>query len=259
MCLILFAYQTHPDYHLVLAANRDESYARPTQALHRWPDPVEIYAGKDEQEGGAWLGITKTGRFAAITNYREIGKKTSSLSRGKLTTDFLLGKQSPAHYLKKIAHDQHLYNGFNLILGEGENIFYYSNRQHQIKQLTPGVHGLSNHLLNSSWPKVDHGKYRLTQLLKQPQFPTTSQLVHLLSDTLPAETESLPDTGIGMSAEKMLSPLFIKSAVYGTRASTILTISKQGKVELTENCFGPHGSEEGSNSCSFTLSPQALS
>ena len=253
MCLIIFAYQTHPDYHLVLTANRDEIYTRPTQTLHRWPDPIEIYAGRDEQEGGTWLGITKTGRFAAITNYRETGTKTSSLSRGKLTADFLLGEHSPQQYLKEIVRNQDLYSGFNLILGEGEDLFYFSNRQHQIKQLTPGIHGLSNHLLNTAWPKVTQGKSRLAHLLKQTHLPTPHTLMHSLSDTQAAETESLPNTGVGTAAEKMLSPIFIKSAVYGTRASTVLTISKQGEVKLSENCFGPHGHKEGSKRYTFSI------
>ena len=158
MCLILFAYRSLPDYRLVLAANRDEFYDRPTRHVAFWDDAPEILAGRDLKAGGTWMGITKKGRFAAITNYRDSGMTIENApSRGDLVKDFLIGKSRPHDYLESLQNKGQDYNGFNLIIGDGNELFYYSNRDGNIHNIEPGVHGLSNHLLNTPWPKVAQG------------------------------------------------------------------------------------------------------
>ncbi len=240
MCLILFAYQHHPDFPLIVAANRDEFYQRPTQAGHFWPESPSLFAGRDLEAGGTWMGINKERRFAAVTNYRENNSApTNAISRGSLCSDFLRTNDHTVNYLEAIDRQKHQYAGFNLLAGTIDKLYYYSNRQGEIKPLTPGVHGLSNSLLNTSWPKVDTGKNALEQALTSNTDPNT--ILQLLLDQQRAEETQLPSTGIDREMEKLLSSRFIRSEDYGTRSSTVLCVDINGGVTWLEQSFDHRG------------------
>ena len=237
MCLIIFAYNVHPSYKLILAANRDEFYERPSSPADFWADQPQVLAGQDLKEGGTWLGVTKKGKFAAITNYRDPSAfKSNALSRGGLVSRFISGKQNPSHYLEKISPQADKYNGYNLILGEGSDLFVFSNRggKHKLK---PGIYGLSNHLLNTPWPKVSRGKKLLKAALDKKGSELEEILFDLLADRHIPPDNKLPATGIGLEWERMLSSIFITSPVYGTRSSTILLIGKNRRVRFVEKVF----------------------
>ncbi|MBT8341000.1 MAG: NRDE family protein [Desulfatitalea sp.] len=238
MCLILFAYDTHPHLRLVLAANRDEYYRRPTAPADFWPDCPHILAGRDLAHYGTWMGVTRSGRLAAITNYRAPSTlKTNAPSRGRLVSDFLAGDTPPDAYLRQIASMADQYNGFNLIIGDPEDLFYYSNQSRNIMQLSPGVYGLSNHLLDTPWPKVAKGKQRLRQLLSDGTPPVPEPFFHLMRDqTVPPDAQ-LPDTGVGLPLERLLGSVFIKSPGYGTRNTTLLFWEKHDRLDFYEQTW----------------------
>lgn len=238
MCLILFAYKVHPNYPLILAANRDEFYDRPATPAHFWHSNANLLAGKDLQAGGTWMGMTRGGKFAALTNYREPKSlKPAAPSRGGIVLDFLLSSETTQNYLKKLANSQIPYNKFNLLIGSVSSLFYYSNVTQQVEQVTPGIHGLCNHLLDTPWPKVLKGKSGLRDLIKEYQEPKPEKLLALLSDTAPAPITELPDTGVDPEIESMLSSIFIKTSTYGSRASTILWVDNKNKVNFMEITF----------------------
>jgi uncharacterized protein with NRDE domain len=242
VCLILFAYQSHARFRLIMAANRDEYYERPTQALQFWSDDPDIAAGRDLKEMGTWLGITRKGRLAAVTNYREVGfKKHGAPSRGDLVVDFLVGNMPPGVYSEKLQRVGDRYNGFNLIFGDTNGLHYFSNRCRCLSQpIAPGIYGLSNRLLDSDWPKVRNGKSRLATILGQDddaQFRL--HLWELLKNQEPAPEAELPETGVGRGWERILAPIFITSSTYGTRSSSLLTLSYDGEVEFSEITWSP--------------------
>jgi uncharacterized protein with NRDE domain len=240
MCLILFLYDKHPDYRLILAANRDEFYDRPTDPLSFWEDAPAVLAGRDLKGKGTWLGITKNGRIAAITNFREPDLfKPNAPSRGLLISDYLTGTKAPKIYLKHIKSIGYRYNGFNLILGDESGLYYYSNKAEMIRKLKPGLYGLSNHLLDTSWPKVKKGKTDLKKLLAGKKQINSEDIFSLLADRTFAPDDRLPDTGVGLERERMLSPMFITSDIYGTRSSSIVTIDRSHEVSFTERSFIP--------------------
>jgi uncharacterized protein with NRDE domain len=241
MCLILFAYRHHPRYPLILAANRDEFFDRPTQALEFWPDQPEIAAGRDLKRMGTWLGINRRGHLAAVTNYREAGaQRPEARSRGKLVTDFLTGNTAAPDYLYRLHANGHLYNGFNLIVGDARSLYYYSNRAGRVSAVQPGIHGLSNHLLDTHWPKVRDGKSRLASIIAEDDNHIPRQrLIEVLQDQSIPPADQLPDTGVGPVWERMLAPIFITSPVYGTCCSSILTIDTDGEVDFTEITWHP--------------------
>lgn len=244
MCLIVFAIDSHPRYRFVLAANRDEFYARPTQPLQAWPEAPHVFAGRDLEAGGTWLGITHNRRFAAITNVREGVRRTpSQRSRGELTRDFLLGTQSAADYAQAVYRTGEQYAGFNLLLGDGASFYYCSNRGDAPRALSRGVYGLSNDSLDTPWPKVVGGKSELRALLECE--PTPAELLRILADTRRPLDSELPDTGVGLELERRYSTRFIASAEYGTRASTALLVDSDGGVELSEQNFGINGAPLG--------------
>jgi uncharacterized protein with NRDE domain len=237
MCLIFVAIEVHPKYPLVIAANRDEFYDRPSAPASFWREAPQLLAGKDLRAGGTWLGVTKTGRIAALTNYRDPkSNRADAPSRGALVSDFLLGRNKPVSYLEKVAADANRYNGFNLLVGQGFNFYYYSNRAKEQSALEPGIHGLSNHLLDTPWPKVEKGKQALRTLLAQESF-RPEDLLRFLLDREPAADDVLPDTGVGLEMERMLSPVFISSPGYGTRSSTIVLLDCAGMLTLVEKSF----------------------
>ncbi len=246
MCLILFSYKQHPHYRLILAANRDEFYDRPTAEVHFWEDDSNILAGKDLQEGGTWLGVTRTGRFAAITNYRDPSlRKDQAVSRGFLVSDYLRSDVHAQSYIERIRGAIGSYNDFNLLLGDPENIYYLSSHPSRSQVLTEGAYGLSNHLLNTPWPKIEKGATALTETIADPGGFTVEELLEILSDDTRPEDQNLPDTGVGLEWERILGPIFIKSDVYGTRSSTILLIDYSGRITLVERSHDPGGSGNG--------------
>ena len=237
MCLIFIAHHHHPQFPLVIAANRDEFYARDTAPMHFWKDMPDILAGKDLVGGGSWMGVRKNGRWAALTNYREPGvQDPNARSRGHLITDFLNSRLSPMEYLATV-HDQgDQYNGFNLFAGNGESLAYCSNRGRAPMLLTPGIYGASNHFLDTPWPKLVKGKRRFASLLETPE-PDMEGLLGMLTDTRRPPDERLPDTGVGIEWERLLSPVFITSSVYGTRCSTVVQMGSTGEVEVVERSY----------------------
>jgi uncharacterized protein with NRDE domain len=253
MCLIFVAVDAHPKYRIVIAANRDEFYDRPTAPASFWPEAPGLFAGRDLCAGGTWIGITRAGRIAALTNYREDLKsiKTDAPSRGKLVSDFLLCNEHPLVYLERLSRDAHRYNGFSLLVGQEADFYCYSNRGKEIGTLSPGIHGLSNHLLDTPWPKVEKGKQILNGLLAKDDLPPEDMFQFLLDRTLAAD-ESLPNTGIDPEWERILSPIFIASPNYGTRSSTVILLDRYGRATFMERSFNK-GIVEGSSTVKHTF------
>lgn len=236
MCLILFAYQQHPVYKLIVAANRDENYQRPTAPAHFWGDYPDVLAGRDLEKMGTWMGVTTSGHFSALTNFRDPKQSTEgSRSRGELVLNAL--KREPRDYLMNLQQTDHLYPGYNLLAGDKNELFYYSNIGKKLISISPGIYGVSNHLLNTEWPKVKKGKDRLGQIIKeQYEEGLIEKLFALLRDSERAEDHLLPETGVSIEMERMLSPMFIKSDGYGTRASTVMLMS-EGEIKYTERVY----------------------
>lgn len=244
MCLILLAVDSHPRYSLVVAANRDEYYDRPTRPLQQWPEAPQLWAGKDVSAGGTWLGLTRTGRFAAVTNARETAAPAQPRSRGRLTLDFLLGTEAPADYAARIAREADRYAGFNLLIGDGSGLHYVSNGEPAARgprRLEPGIYGIANASLDTPWPKVESGKADLRALLQGE--PTPAALLDLVA--APAET-AVPLPGLSMEAltEHLQATRFINSSTYGTRASTALLQDRAGRITLWEQNFASGGRPE---------------
>ncbi|MGB7926473.1 MAG: NRDE family protein [Pyrinomonadaceae bacterium] len=238
MCIILLAYKAHPVYELVLAANRDEFYERPTSRAGFWEDAPVLLGGRDLERGGTWLGATTSGRIAAITNFREPPVKIADApSRGLLVSDFLRSHERPRPFLERLAASAKPYHGFNLIVGDARDLYYYSNRGDAPRALAPGVYGVSNHLLDTPWPKVARGKQALAEALARVDANLTDDLFRLLADRSPADDACLPDTGVGLEIERALSPLFITSPVYGTRSSTLVVVNRDDETTFIERTF----------------------
>lgn len=239
MCTVLFSFGEEAREPLVFLANRDEFYERPTLPAARWPDEPGIFGGRDLVGGGTWLGISDSGKIAAVTNYRDPGQDRGSRSRGELVAGFLRSEEDAKTYMDRVEADRNSYTGFNLLAGEfgnsGNRLFYFSNRGGPVTELAPGLYGLSNHLLDTPWPKVSRGKKRLNELLK---FGSEKEgYFRLLADRSPAEDDELPDTGIGYEKEKLLSSIFIETPIYGTRCSTVVIYRKEGGFDLEERVF----------------------
>lgn len=238
MCLILFAYKFHRNYPLIIAGNRDEYYQRPTLAAQFWEDSPTVLGGRDLEKMGTWFGITREGRFAAVTNYRDPSAVLDNAkSRGELVSNFLRSNDTPKDYLDKVKDLRNLYNGFNLLVGDTSGCWYYSKVANTIDELSPGIYGLSNHFLNTPWPKVLEGKRQLGSCLQNQSVVKTESLFEILADNKRATIEELPDTGVGLERELILSSIFIKSPDYGTRSSTILLINREKHVLFTERIF----------------------
>jgi len=238
MCLLLMALNTHATYPLILLANRDEYYERPTASARFWDEAPFVLAGKDLRAGGTWLGITRKGRIAAVTNYRDPASiKQGAPSRGRLVSDFLLGQRGAEEYIEKLDREAVKYNGFNLIIGERGQYYWYSNRDDGVQLLSAGIYGLSNHLLDTPWPKVAKSKAALVHLLSEQKEPSLENLFLILTDRTTAGDEHLPHTGIGLEWERILSPIFIKSPTYGTRSSTVMLIDADNHVTFVEKTF----------------------
>jgi uncharacterized protein with NRDE domain len=237
MCLIVIGWRVHPDYPLVVAANRDEFYARPTADAARWPDAPQVIGGIDLEAGGTWLGIAESGRFAAITNVREPGMTKGARSRGTLTREFLLATEPAERFAQNV--DGSLYSGFNLLLCDGYSLIYCSNREAEPRVLPPGIYGLSNHLLDSPWPKLLQARQAFGQALRH--MPAEQAFFELLADQSIVADENLPQTGVPLEWERLLSAVFVQSESYGTRASTLVWQRSDGAIKLHEQTFGPNG------------------
>lgn len=249
MCLIVVGWRVHPDYPLVVAANRDEFYARPTASAARWPDAPDILGGIDLEAGGTWLGISTTGRFAAVTNVREPGRAKGARSRGELTRNFLLSDSPAGDYARQI--DGRHYSGFNLLVSDGEALIYCSNRDGEPRALPPGIYGLSNHLLDSPWPKLVQARRRFAEAL--PRLPDEAGFFDLLGDQAIVPDANLPKTGVPLEWERLLSAVFVQSESYGTRASTLVLQRADGKVMVHERSFGANGRKLQSSVISTSL------
>jgi len=237
MCLIVVGWRVHPEFPLIVAANRDEFYARPTAFADYWPESPEVIGGRDLEAGGTWLAITRGGRFAAVTNVREPGAAKGLHSRGKLTQAFLAGQQSAAEYVKQLNAGD--YSGFNLLVGDVQSLWYCSNRSARPQKLGPGIHGLSNHLLDSPWPKLLTARQGFAQAIAK--LPDRATLFKVLADDEIVPDGELPNTGVPLEWERRLSAIFVRSREYGTRASTVLSLSHDGRIAFEERSFGPEG------------------
>lgn len=235
MCLIAFAVNSHPEYSLVLMANRDEFLIRGTEPASFWKDAPHLLAGRDQQAGGTWLGVTTSGKLAAITNYRDPRSQVDTPpSRGSLVADFLRNESMSAEYLRiYLLKTATKYDGFNLLYGTVNELHYFTNRGGSSGRVMPGIHGVSNHLLNTGWPKLVEAKARLQKILQQESIKT-EHLIHAMTDPAPFADELLPDTGVGQEFERFLSPIFIKGERYGTRSTTAILVTKEGSVTFCE-------------------------
>ena len=256
MCLIYIAHRVDPFYRLVVAANRDEYHQRPTAPAAWWDGAGGILAGRDLQAGGTWMGITRGGRFAAITNYRDPARhRAEAASRGYLVSGFLGGSDAALDYLTRIAREGDRYNGFSLLVHDGATLAFYSNRGGAPEIVPPGVHGLSNHLLDEPWPKVEQGKLDLLGMLARGA-PTPGGLLGLLDRREPEAHPALPDTGVGAGRERALSARFILDSRYGTRCSTIILLDAAGEVLFRERSFDAAGEPRGDEVYSFRVEPR---
>lgn len=256
MCLILAALDAHPDYALVVAANRDEFYDRPTARADFWADHPEILGGRDLRAGGTWLGIDRGGRIAAVTNYRQGEREAAApRSRGFLVSDYLTSDVDAGTHIARAEREADRYNGFNLLAGDARELHWFSNREGRPRRLGPGIYGLSNHLLDTPWPKVTAAKSALSAVLGGDGGDLVSGLFALLSDRTQVGDDSLPRTGIGLAWERLLSSAFIASAEYGTRSSTVVLVGRDGAATFAERSFGPNGASAGEARHAFRLEP----
>ena len=237
MCLIFFALNQHPNYKLIVAANRDEFYARKTARAHFWEDHPNIIGGRDLEASGTWMAMNKNGKISLVTNYRDPANiNPNAPSRGQLVSDFLVNNDTPEEYLNKISERAALYNGFNLLTGYSNELWYLSNYGKGIQKLESGVYGLSNHLLDTPWPKMQRGKDKFSNAINNSMIEPDA-LFELLYDEQRAEDQSLPNTGIGLERERALSSMFIKTNGYGTRCSTVILVSYDNQVLFSERVY----------------------
>ena len=257
MCLILVVWRRHPTYPCIIAANRDEFHERATEPAHWWLDQPRILAGRDLIAGGTWLGVTRSGRFAALTNYREPSRRRiDAPSRGALVTRILESDDPVAEelaYLRRVGGD---YNGFNLLFSDGERLGVYESLRGEGRELGPGIYGLSNHLLDTPWPKVQQAKARLKAALSHMADPTAA--LALLRDDLPARDEHLPRTGVSLEWERLLSSAFVRGTDYGTRCSTVIRMDGIGTAFFDEWSWDASGSQVDRISLRFETSERGV-
>ncbi|SOC06087.1 uncharacterized protein with NRDE domain [Ureibacillus xyleni] len=237
MCLINVHYNQHPTYKLIIVANRDEDYLRPTEAAHFWQDNPTILAGRDLLQMGTWLGISKNGRFAAVTNFRDPSEPAKPKSRGEIVTNFLSGDGTIAAFIEELRTNRDQYGGYNVLLWNGKEFFHYNNRLDEVNNIKEGTHSLSNYSLNTPWPKVEKAKLKLKDYASHQHELNMEDLFEMVADPEIAEDDRLPDTGVGLELERLLSSIFIKMPNYGTRNSTVILIDHHNKVTFVERTF----------------------
>jgi len=256
MCLIVLAWQRHPDYPLVVASNRDEFLNRPAAPAHWWPDAPDLLAGRDLEAGGTWMGLSRSGRFAALTNYRDPSRHLAGApSRGALVRSALQDEADAETVLRQLAKDSAAYAAFNLLVGDGRTLGVLESTTGAVKMLEPGIYGLSNHLLDTPWPKLRLARSRLEHAL--PQLPDDAAVLALLRDATPAPDPHLPDTGISLEWERWLSPAFIRAPGYATRCSSLVMIDHAGNTRLREWTWDLHGELRSEVTHRFALSSSA--
>ena len=255
MCLLVFAIGQHESFPLVVAGNRDEFHARPSQAAHWWPDHPDIVGGRDLQAGGTWLAMSRSGRFAAVTNFRDAHREKAGLrSRGHLITGFLGSTAATSDYLAGI--DRDAYAGFNLLVSDGRSAAYLSNRGGGMRELVPGVYGLSNATLDEPWTKVTRTKSRLARLIEEDNV-NESSLMRVLGDREKASADEVETNGLSFSMAHALTAPFIVHPEYGTRCSTVLTVDDAGKVRFLERRYDPDGRQTGESTFTFASGQDA--
>jgi uncharacterized protein with NRDE domain len=251
MCLALIALDAHPKYRCVIAANRDEFHARAAEPAHWWDEGV--LAGRDLVAGGSWFGVTRTGRWALITNFREgIPRDPYAPSRGELVMRMLREAVSPLRSSAALLPDGGRYHGFNLLVGDDSDAAFASNRASGALSLGAGIHGLSNHLLDTPWPKLLRSKARLAEWLTDDD-PAVESAFALLADREPASNGTLPATGVSPQWESLLSSPFIVSPEYGTRSSTVLLIARDDSARFIERSFDAGGRAAGEVAFEFRV------
>jgi uncharacterized protein with NRDE domain len=242
MCLILVAYRAHGDYPVILAANRDEFFARESLPAAAWPESPDIIGGRDLEKGGSWLAVSAKGRLAAVTNFRDGARqKTGIRSRGLLVSDFMLSDLAPVEFLQQVHATRDCYDGFNLLVAADSGLFHYANVSGVVTAVAPGIHGLSNHLLDTPWPKVERGKAALHRLLGKPREALMDGLFGALAETAPPPDDALPRTGVSLEWERVLATALINTPEYGTRASTVVLMDGAGTTTLIERNLAPGG------------------
>lgn len=251
MCLIVLAWHAHPAWPLIVAANRDEFHQRPAEPLHWWPDEPRIAAGRDLQAGGTWLGASRQGRFATVTNYREnLEVQTGERSRGALVTDFLTGSAPPLDFARGV--DRERYAGFSLLAATPESVAYVSNRGDPARALAAGVYGLSNASLDTPWPKVARSRERLRSLIEADSV-TQEGLFALLADREPADESGSPARDLPAAEARAVSAPFIVTPEFGTRCSTVLRLGANGEMQIDERRFDPGGGTLGESSIRYRV------
>ncbi|NMG44247.1 hypothetical protein GPA22_10965 [Aromatoleum toluvorans] len=240
MCLIVVGWQAHPDYPLVVAANRDEFLARPAVPAHWWTDAPDLLAGRDLEAGGTWMGVGRNGRFAALTNYRDPTlHRPGAPSRGTLVRDCLTGSDDATACLRAVAEVSAQYAAFNLLVSDGRQLGIHESTTGSVRLLEPGIYGLSNHVLDTPWPKVKRARERFAVALGR--LPDADAFLELLRDDEPAPDHHLPETGVSEEWERWLSPAFIRAPGYGTRCSTLILQDQGGNVTFREWTWNDRG------------------
>jgi uncharacterized protein with NRDE domain len=257
MCLIVIGWKAHANYSLVVFANRDEYHDRPTGRAEFWGDEPELLAGRDRRGGGTWLGLTRQGRFAAITNVREPDsaesrESTERQSRGRLVHDYLLGTTSAEEFATEALAKGSGYAGFNLFVGDRESLYWVSNRADSIVRVEPGVYGVSNGGFDEAWPKVVRVKDAMGAALEDGSVSVEDGLVALASRETPAD-DALPETGVEQDVERQLGSVFVRSPTYGTRSSTVIAVKADQQVTFVECVFDEEGEPDGSRGYAFSL------
>lgn len=258
MCLLVAAYRCHPEFPLIVAANRDEFFRRPAAAANYWNDHPDVLAGRDLEQGGTWMGVSKHGRFAALTNVRDPKYfRNVAKSRGVIVAKFLFGDDSPKQYLENLAQESDDFNGFNLIVGTTDELYYFNSVTKKTSALGAGIHGLSNDQLDTPWPKVIRAKNNMALALRQNAESLENPLFSMLRDNTVAPDSDLPDTGVGLEKERWLSPIFIRTNEYGTRCSTLLLARRDGEIQYIERSFDTASDAQSLRRFSFAVAANA--
>lgn len=256
MCILFIAVAQHPKFPLIIAANRDEFHARPTQISEFWQQPSTLLAGRDLEAGGTWMGVTRNGRISALTNIRDPKRNVeNAVSRGGLVTSYLTSSISNQRYTEELIETAEQYNGYNLLFGDirSLNLSVFNNHTGQSQNMTPGYYGLSNASLDTPWPKIERGKLALADYCETHQDLYTDALFALLADQTKAENHMLPDTGVPSEWEKQLSSIFIQGETYGTRTSTLLFVDHDANLFWQEKTFNPSGKETADRTFEFKI------
>ena len=236
MCLIGIRWEPDSETPFLMVANRDEFYARPTEKGHYWDGYPDVFGGKDLLAGGSWLGVSRKGRFAAVTNYREVPVIAGKRSRGELISNFLCSEVSAREYLEEIDRHADDFSGFNLLLSDNSGLYYYSNRSRQgITRLQPGMYVLTNHLLDTPWPKAKKLKKSLEVSVNKPV--SVDEWIKIMNDARQADDQDLPSTGVGVERERLLSSMFITSEDYGTRTTTVIELNEKNELGWYERHY----------------------